>query len=175
MGAVMMLTGPIGAGKTTVAQELIAIWPGPLAYIEGDRFWPILVKPAGRNRRTDFPLLIRSMTAAASPLARSGYDVLLDFSVPPQFIPVALRILKDAPLDFVMLRPPMATCAARAASRPEGRITRYDSGFYDLFEADARHMLADVDSAPKATAETILAGAAAGRFRVESAGPADPD
>ena len=38
MGTVIMLSGPVGAGKTTVARELIAIMPGPLSYIEGDAF-----------------------------------------------------------------------------------------------------------------------------------------
>ncbi len=54
MSAVVMLSGPIGAGKTTVARELVDIWPGPLAYIEGDRFWSFLVKPAEGDPRTRF-------------------------------------------------------------------------------------------------------------------------
>ena len=51
MAEVTILSGPIGAGKTAVSNELIALWPTPLAYIEGDQFWPFLVKRAGGDRR----------------------------------------------------------------------------------------------------------------------------
>jgi adenylate kinase family enzyme len=43
--SVVMLSGPIGAGKTTVARELVAISPAPLCYIEGDTFWSLFAKP----------------------------------------------------------------------------------------------------------------------------------
>jgi len=43
MAEVTILSGPIGAGKTAVSKALIALWSAPLAYIEGDQFWPFLV------------------------------------------------------------------------------------------------------------------------------------
>ncbi len=43
--SVVMLSGPVGAGKTTVARELVAISPAPLSYIEGDALWPVFAKP----------------------------------------------------------------------------------------------------------------------------------
>jgi hypothetical protein len=79
---VTILSGPIGAGKTAVSKELIALSPGPLAYIEGDQFWPFLVKRAEGDRREDFRVIMRAMTSAAGSLARTGYDVVLDFSIP---------------------------------------------------------------------------------------------
>src|SRR5580704_3586153 len=59
MAEVTVLSGPIGAGKTAVSKELIALWPAPLAYIEGDQFWPFLVKRAEGDRREDFRLITR--------------------------------------------------------------------------------------------------------------------
>ena len=102
--SVVMLSGPVGAGKTTVARELIAISPAPLCYIEGDAFWPVFAKPDEKPRRERFRLLMRSVTAAAVPLARGGYDVLLDFSFPLDFLETARKILKEIPIDFVMLK-----------------------------------------------------------------------
>jgi hypothetical protein len=93
--------------------------------------------------------------------------VLVDFSIPPPFVPAALKILRDAPLDYVVLRPPLEICEARARDRAEGRVAKYDHGFYALFAADARHMVApDKDESPKAIAESIFQDLKAGRFRV---------
>jgi adenylate kinase family enzyme len=61
MGTVIMLSGPVGAGKTRVARELIALLPGPLSYIEGDTFWPFIAKAETRSAKEISPVLIREM------------------------------------------------------------------------------------------------------------------
>jgi chloramphenicol 3-O-phosphotransferase len=58
LAGVTILSGPIGAGKTAVSKELITLWSGPLATIEGDQFWPFLVKRAEGDRREDFRVII---------------------------------------------------------------------------------------------------------------------
>jgi adenylate kinase family enzyme len=102
--SVIFLSGPIGAGKTTVAQELLQLLPAPLSYIEGDTFWSFLKKPGERGMHENFPVIVRSTTAAAIPLARSGFRVIIDFSIPPTFIDTARKILKEVPFDFVLLK-----------------------------------------------------------------------
>jgi chloramphenicol 3-O-phosphotransferase len=72
VAGVTVLSGPIGAGKTAVSKELAALWSGPLAYIEGDRFWPFLVKRAEGDRREDFRAIMRAMTSAAGSLTRTN-------------------------------------------------------------------------------------------------------
>ena len=167
MAQVTILSGPIGAGKTAVSKDLIALWTGPLAYIEGDQFWPFLVKRAEGDRREDFRAIMRAMTSAAGSFTRTGYDVLLDFSIPPPFLPSAQKILRDAPVDYVVLRPPVEICEARARDRAEGKIANYDRGFYALFAADTRHIVGpEKNESPKAIAEIIFEGLKAGRFRV---------
>ncbi|HTU51962.1 MAG TPA: AAA family ATPase [Acidobacteriaceae bacterium] len=168
--SVVMLSGPVGAGKTTVARELIAISPAPLCYIEGDTFWPLFAKPDEKSHRERFRLLMRSVTAAAIPLARSGYEVLLDFSFPLDFLDTARKILKEIPIDFVMLRPSLATCEQRAAARPEGRIADYNvyRDFYKMFEGLSNHEVGDVEANPASIARRIRDGLDQGIFRLNS-------
>lgn len=63
---------------------------------------------------------MRALTAAAVPFAKSGDGVLLDFSVPPDFLETAKKIVKDVPLDLVVLRPSLNICDTRARERTEG-------------------------------------------------------
>jgi len=123
--SVNFLSGPIGAGKTSVAQELIQLLPAPLSYIEGDMFWSFIKKGGERELRDTFPVLAQSMAAAAVPFARSGFRVLIDFSIPPAFVETARKILKETPFDFVLLRPSLQVCVERSASRETGAITDY--------------------------------------------------
>src|SRR5580658_4028874 len=133
---ITMLSGPIGAGKTTVARELLTLLAAPVSYIEGDTFWSFVAKPHSRDRREVFHVIMRSMVAAAIPFARSGYEVLIDFSIPPQFLGTARKIVKEVPLNYILLRPSLSVCEIRAGSRAEGRISNYASyrDFYTLFE-----------------------------------------
>jgi hypothetical protein len=165
---VVMLSGPVGAGKTTVARELVAISPAPLCYLEGDAFWPVFAKPGEKPIRERFRLLMRSVTAASVPLARGGYEVLLDFSFPLDFIDTARKILKEIPLDFVMLRPSIAICEQRAAARPEGKIADYGvyRDFYAMFEGLPKHEIADDDADAVSLARRIRGGLDEGVFRL---------
>ena len=166
--SVIFLSGPIGAGKTAVAQELLQLLPEPLAYIEGDTFWSFIRKGGERGLRDNFPVLVRSMTAAAIPFARSGFGVLIDFSIPPAFVDTARKILKEVPFDFVLLRPSLQVCVERAASREEGAITDYAllKNFYARFEEGTVEPICDDQADPAALARQIAEGLNQGRSRV---------
>lgn len=166
--SVIFLSGPIGAGKTAVAQELVQLLPAPLSYIEGDTFWSYIRKNDERGMRDNFPVLVRSMTAAAVPFARSGFRVLIDFSIPPAFVDTARKILKEVPFDFVLLRPSVEVCIERAGSRKEGAIT--DSArirdFYALFEDGSMEAIRDDHADPASLARRIVERLNEGRFRM---------
>jgi adenylylsulfate kinase-like enzyme len=166
--SVIFLSGPIGAGKTAVAQELVQLLPAPLSYIEGDTFWSFINKGGERDIRDNFPVLVRSMTAAAIPFARSGFRVLIDFSIPPSYVETARKILKEVPFDFVLLRPSLQVCVERAASREIGAITEYDrlKNFYSRFEDTNIQPICDDGADPASLARRIAEGLDQGRFRV---------
>lgn len=108
------------------------------------------------------------MTAAAVPFARSGFRILIDFSIPPPFVDTARNILKDVPFDFVLLRPSFAVCAERAASRKEGAISDYGrlKNFYARFEKETVEPISDDKADPESLARRIADGLNQGRFRV---------
>ncbi len=166
--SVIFLSGPIGAGKTTVAQELLGLLPAPLIYIEGDIFWSFIQKEGPHVQRDSFPVLVRSMTAAAIPFARSGYRVLIDFSIPTGFLDTARKILKEVPFDFVLLRPSLEVCVQRAASRKEGAITDREriKNFYPLFEDGIVNPICDDTADPAFLAQRIMEGLNGGKFRI---------
>src|SRR6202012_5850437 len=87
-------------------------------------------KPGGR-----FKMVMRSMVAASVPYALQGYEVILDFSIPPWFLDTAKRIagMREVPLDYVVLRPPATVCAQRAKERAEGAIGDY-AQYQDLYD-----------------------------------------
>ena len=166
--SVIFLSGPIGAGKTAVAQELLQLLPEPLSYIEGDVFWSFIRNAGKRRLQDNFPVLIRSMTAAAVPLARSGFQVLIDFSIPPTYADTARKILKEVPFDFVLLRPSLGVCIERAASREKGAIANRArlKTFYALFEEGNIPPICDDAAEPASLARRIAEGLNQGRFRV---------
>ncbi|MBN3857287.1 hypothetical protein G3N59_28265 [Paraburkholderia sp. Ac-20340] len=167
-GRIIVISGPPGSGKTAVTKALIPLLPQPVACIEGDRFWKFIVKPDARERHDNFRTIIRSMTAACLPFARSDFQVVLDFSIPPAMLDTLRTIVKDIPLHYVLLRPGIETCALRASRRDAGKIGDYETlrGFYTLFAGEAaNHAISDESATPDAIAAHIVSGLAAGTFK----------
>ena len=167
MKSIVILSGPIGAGKTTVARELVALSAAPLAYIEGDTFWSFIAKGDKKQALTKrFKMVMTAMTAASLPYAASGYETILDFSIPPWFLDTARAVAKvrEVPLDYVVLRPSEAVCAARA----EGPISDYASyrELYASFDGVERNTIRGDASDAKAVAVRIREGLDAGLFRI---------
>lgn len=166
MGSIVVLSGPVGAGKTTVARALLALAEPPTAYIEGDEFWRFLAKPRpggpARNIRTVMPAMFR----AAAAIATDGYEAILDFSLPPAFVRAASARLPDTPTHYVELRPAPEVCAARAATRAEGVIADYApyAEFYAAFDAEDRFVIRNDQTTAADVAAEIKAGLADGRF-----------
>jgi hypothetical protein len=115
-------------------------------------------------------MVMTAMTAAALPYALAGYEVVLDFSIPPWFLDAVRKIvkIKDVPLDYVVLRPSESVCSARAAARSEGAIADYAPyrDLYSSFDGAERNMICDDESDAAIVAERIRKSLTQGIFRV---------
>lgn len=159
-GKIILLSGPVGAGKTTTAKELVKTSINPLVYIEGDKFWFFIVKGFERRGRSgNFRTVMASMIAASIPYANSGYEVIIDFSIPPWFLPAAIKITgkRDLSLDYVVIRPSRQVCANRAKNREEGGINDYSEyhEFYHSFDEAEKYMIQDDTATASELAERI--------------------
>jgi len=168
---IIILSGPPGAGKSTVAREIIKASESPLVYIEGDQFWSFYAKGfESRKPYENFKTIMSAMTAASVAYALAGFKVLLDFSIPPWFLPNAVKIvsLRDIPLHYIVLRPKEDVCARRAANRVDGSIGDYVP-FHDLYidfdEADQYTIKGELEQ-PEAIAKYILQAIDDARFQV---------
>jgi|HubBroStandDraft_4_1064222.scaffolds.fasta_scaffold60164_2 hypothetical protein len=172
MKPIILLSGPVGAGKTTVARELIACSAGPMAYIQGDAFWSHITRRSEHlPRDKNFKMIMTAMVAAAMPYALYGYETVLDFSIPPWFLETADKVVqrKEVPVDYVVLRPAENICAARCAGRAEGIINDY-APYQDLYndfkDVGRRHLIVDDRNDPVATARLIREGLDEKKFRL---------
>lgn len=166
-----MISGPVAAGKSTVAQEIIKSSSYPVVYIEGDKFWGFIVKGfESMGRVKNFKTIMASMTVAALPYALSGYEVILDFSIPPWFLATAFKITskRQVPLEYIVLRPGEKICTARAATRAEGKITDY-APYHDLylsFDEAKQYTIHDDTSGAAVIAEQIRKNITEGLYRI---------
>jgi cytidylate kinase len=170
MKSIIILSGPVGAGKSTVAKELIAISPEEIAYIEGDIFREFIAKNESHHKHKNFKTIMTAMIAASVAYAIADYEVILDFTVPPWFIDTARTMAgeQDVPIDYVVLRPDLNVCEKRAASKTKGAIADYEP-FLDLyldFDDIQENVIEDNSGDAVSVAEGIRTGLTSRRFRI---------
>jgi cytidylate kinase len=170
---ILLISGPVGAGKTTVAKLVAEQWGAPVAYLEGDRFWPCFVRhaPAANKleaRRRDSKILVQALIASSVRFARGGYDVVAEFTIGPWALDAISAAVKDIPLDYVVISPSLATCASRIAERDGTDYEHYaelHAAFGKLGRYEA-HAIRDDRAEPGEIAARILAGLAGGDYRI---------
>ena len=171
---ILVVTGPSGAGKTTVS-TLVADRFDPCVRIRTDDFlhfvahgWidPMTAEAAHQNH-----VLGGAFTAAAIQFAMGGYTVVLDGHIFPDGVDgiAQMAARHTVPVHYVVLRPALEICLERAAGRgsDDGRF-RFDADslgeqhgrFSDLARYEAN--VIDSTAAPGDVADEILRAFAAG-------------
>jgi chloramphenicol 3-O-phosphotransferase len=142
-GALLVLSGPPGAGKTTIARALAESAAQPTVHLATDLFYvairkgfiPPFLPEAAKQNAVVLDVIVEAMLG----YAKGGYDVIVDGIVGPwslpQFVSAAARGGRD--LSFVVLRPNFEETFARAVAR-EGKELKASGpikGLYGAFAA----------------------------------------
>ncbi|MFI6286634.1 AAA family ATPase [Streptomyces sp. NPDC051018] len=130
--AVVLVTGVMAAGKSTVAQRLAERLPRA-AHIRGDAFRRMMVSgraemtsDAGEDSLEQLRLRYRLSATAAGIYAEAGWTaVVQDVVIGPE-LPAYLSLVRTRPLYAVVLAPSPEAVASREAARPK---TGYGEGW----------------------------------------------
>ena len=172
MGELVVVTGPPGAGKSSVSEEL-AKTRTPSVLVPGDSFFAMIkrgyVLPWLPDARRQNSVLIEAAAAAAGRLSDIGL-VVYDGVLGPWFLPTFVRGSGLAELHYVILLPPLEVCLERVRSR-------VDHGFSDLAVTqdmyqqfagagiDARHLITAANDHPAQLAKLIAGRLGARQFQ----------
>jgi predicted kinase len=174
---ILILTGPPGVGKTTVAEILAARCPRAV-HLESDVFFRFIrsdyVEPWKPESHQQNRVVMDIVGDAAAAYAAAGYRTIVDGIVIPGWFLEPLRDrLRDAgiPVAYAVLRAPRSVCTARVQSREgpapvdSGALAQLWETFADLGELE-RHVLDVGDKEPGEAADLVVRSLADGQLAV---------
>lgn len=168
MASLLVVTGPPGAGKSTVA-ALLAHRAHPSVLVEGDAFFRFLARgaiaPWLPESSQQNEVVTRAAASAAGAYARGGYATVYDGIVGPWYLPTFSAAAAVDRLDYVVLLPPVERCLHGVRSRTghgfsdEGATRKMHDDFTRV-QIESRHVLSDLPARPSEVAALVTAALA---------------
>ncbi|MEO6126230.1 MAG: hypothetical protein ABIR32_21225 [Ilumatobacteraceae bacterium] len=114
MGSLLVITGPPGAGKSTLASAVVA-GLNPSVLVEGDVFFGFLrtgaIEPWLPESNDQNTVVTAAAGAAVGEFVRGGLHVVYDGVIGPWFLDPFLRSTGLATLDYALVLPPVDVCS----------------------------------------------------------------
>ncbi len=151
----IVVSGPPGAGKTTVARALSRLFD-PSAVVPGDQFLAFIeqgyiapwTSPAHRQNE----IVTEAAGAAAGRLATGGYTVVYEGVIGPWFLEAFGAAARIPFLHYAILLPPEPVCLERVHYRADHgfkdqEATRHMHQQFAEADIDPRYVVASTDDA----------------------------
>jgi energy-coupling factor transporter ATP-binding protein EcfA2 len=165
----IVVTGPPGAGKSTVAKALAGLFE-PSALVAGDQFFTFVeqgyIDPWLPEARQQNGIVVSAAAAAAGRLAAGGYTVVYDGMIHADFVGSFGAAAGVSCVHYVVLYPSEELCIKRVRERSGHGFTDLDAArqMYAEFndaalasaEIDRRHVLDDIDDGADAAVLAAL-------------------
>ena len=173
MGSLLLITGPPGAGKSTVSRA-IAEASAHSVFVAGDAFFGFLANgsvapwlPAAHQQNQT---VTRASASAAGRYAADGYFTVYDGIVGPWFLPTFASASGLEELHYAVLLPPVESCVERVATRGDHGFsdegaTRQMHREFSSAAIEARHVLNPPPTQVDQVVGTILSALEAGSLR----------
>jgi 2-phosphoglycerate kinase len=147
--SLLVVTGPPGAGKSTIARA-IADQADHSVLVEGDAFFGFLasgrIDPWLPGSQEQNSVVISAAASAAGRFVTGGYTTVYDGVVGPWFLPRFVRATGLDQLNYLILLPSLDRCVHQVATRighgfkDEDATRRMWAQFHDA-EVPERHVL----------------------------------
>jgi cytidylate kinase len=174
-GEVIILTGPPGAGKTTVAKLIAADASVPTVHLMTDFFYRAIrtgyVLPYLPEAQQQNEVVVEAIVAAVAAYARGGYAVVVDGIVGPWFLAPFQRLAAQHSIavSYVVLRPDVDTIVSRAQSRDSDELKAVDAitdlhGQFGQLRDLETHVIDNSDLSVDETAAEVRRAAASRQY-----------
>jgi predicted ABC-type ATPase len=176
MTPLVVVTGPPGAGKSTVARVLGGRFE-PSVVVEGDAFFAFLargaISPWLPESHAQNEIVTEAAARAAGRYATGGFTTTYDGIVGPWFLPTFASATGLPALEYVVLLPSVQVCVERVVSRSDHGFNDVNATrkMHDEFASavlDQRHLVVNPPGDAAEVADLIERGLQTGRFRYDT-------